>query len=98
MNQPVHQYGLPSAISASALIYTGPGTLQSITISSHTNGTIKFWDSLAGSGTVLVDTYTYPAGSSVVQFSGLKFKTGLFADMNSTTQKITVNYNPYVGG
>lgn len=98
MNQPVHQYGLPAAISASALVYTGPGTLQAVIVSSHTSGTIKFWDSLAGSGTILVDTYTYPSGSSVINFLGPKFNTGLYADMNSTTQKVTIVWNPYVGG
>lgn len=98
MNKPVHQYALYNAITTSTLIYTGPGTAHAIIVSSHTNGTIKLWDNISAATTILVDTYTYPAGSSVIPLYGVKFLTGLFVDTNSTTQKITVAWNPYLGG
>lgn len=99
MIQPIYQYGKALAITSSQVIETVPGNLQAVIISSHSSGTIKFWDnSSSGSGTVLVDTYTYPAGSSVVNFVGAKFINGLYADIASTTQKITVVWNVYVGG
>ena len=97
MLEPKYNYGLPSVLSASGLVYTGAGTVSAIIVSSHTSGTIKLWDNTAGSGTVLVDTYTYATGSQVIPLWGAKFNVGLYADMNSTTQKITILYNPYRG-
>lgn len=84
------------AIAANTLLATvnrGPGVAVAILVSSHTNGTIKLWDSLTATGTVLLDTYTYPAGSSTIPLHGAIFVTGLFADMGGTTQKITVLWN-----
>jgi len=89
----VRQYGLNKNISASGLVATGTGTVQAIIVASHTNGTIKLWDNTAGSGTVLVNTYTYATGSQTIPLWGAKFLTGLYADMNSTTQDITIIYN-----
>lgn len=98
MIQPIYSYGIRNAISASTLIYTGAGNLQAVIVSSHSSGTIKFWDNTSAATTVLVDTYTYPAGSSTISFYGARFITGLYADMNSTTQKVTVVWNVFVGG
>lgn len=86
-------YGLPKQITASTLIATGAGVGTAIIVSSHTNGTIKLWNSLTNSGTVILDTYTYATGSQVIALHGARFNTGLYADMNSTTQSITVIYN-----
>ncbi len=97
MTDPIYNYGLPSPITASTLVYTGKGCVEGIIVSSHTSGTLKLWDSLTGAGTVLVDTFTYPSGSTTIPLFGAKFLTGLYADMNGTTQKITVVYNPYLG-
>lgn len=97
MLQPINTYGLPAVLTASGLVYTGAGTVTGIIVSSHTSGTIKLWDSTAASGTVLIDTYTYPAGSSTIALHGAKFITGLYADMNSTVQKVTLVWNPYQG-
>lgn len=91
--QNVTWYGLPAIVTGNVLIKTGPGNLTGVIVSSHTSGTIKFWDSLTAANTVLVDTYTYATGSQTITFFGAKFTTGLFADVGGTTQKITVIYN-----
>lgn len=71
----------------------GVGVLEAVIVSSHTSGTIKFWDNIAGTGTVLVDTFTYAAGSQTINFFGPMFVKGLYADLGGTTQSITVVYN-----
>ena len=45
-----------SAQSASILILNGPGELVGIFVSSSTAGTLKAWDNIAGSGTVIFAT------------------------------------------
>lgn len=86
-------YGLSAPITASGIVKTGAGNVQGIIVSSHTNGTIKLWDNTAGSGTIVVDTYTYATGSQFIPLFGARFLTGLYADINSTTQKVTIVYN-----
>lgn len=97
MLQPNHDYALGAPVTGNTLIYTGTGTLQGVIVSSHTSGTIKFFDSIVDSGTVLLPTYTYATGSSSINFKGLKFVNGLYADTGGTTQIVTVLYNPYQG-
>lgn len=94
----VAQSGKSKQLTASALVATigaqgGVGVVNAIIVSSHTSGTIKLWDNTAASGTILVDTYTYGAGSSIIPLYGPTFVKGLYADMNGTTQSITIVYN-----
>lgn len=96
MLQPIYTYGLPFALSATGLVYTGAGALSGIVVSSHTNGTLKLWDNITGSGTVLIDTFTFPTGSGSYSFFGAKFKTGLFATVGGTLVA-TLLTNPYQG-
>lgn len=97
--QNVQWYGIPVVLSANGVVSALPGaTLIGVIVSSHTSGTIKFWDNAsAASGTVLVDTYTYATGSQSIIMFGSKCVNGIFADMGGTTQKITVVYNPKNG-
>lgn len=81
-----------TALSTSALVKTGAGRLNKVFIASHSSGTLKLWDALSATGTVLLDTYTYPAGSSTLDFGGLVFGTGLYATLTNT-QSITILYN-----
>ena len=97
MNQPIYNYALPAQISANTLVYTGPSVVDAIIVSSHTNGTVKLWDSLTASGTVALNTYTYSAGSSVIPL-GMKFNIGIYVDMGGTTQQISVLWNAFIGG
>lgn len=96
MLQPVYSYGLPFALSATGLVYTGQGIVSGIVVSSHTNGTLKLWDNTSAATTVLIDTFTFPAASGVYSFFGAKFHTGLFATVGGTLDA-TLIYNPYQG-
>lgn len=94
--QQVAWYGLPTNISASALVYTGPGTVVGVVVNSHTNGTLKLWDSLTATGTVLNNTITFAAGSQSFTLFGEKFNVGLFATIGGTAD-LTFITNPYRG-
>lgn len=72
-------------LSASAQIKAGSGTLYGIIVNSHTSGTLKLWDSLTASGTVITNTYTFATGSQVITFpQGVSYYTGLFATIGGT--------------
>lgn len=78
--------------TATGLIKTGEGTVHGVIVNSHTSGTVKF-----SNGTTAVNdimgTYTFPAGSQVVNFgNGVRFTTGLFLTVGGTAN-ITVLYN-----
>lgn len=80
-------------LTASALIKTGAGTVSGFVVNSHTSGTLKLWDNTSAATTVLIDTYTFPAGSSVVDFGrSVNFTTGLFATIAGTAN-ITILWN-----
>lgn len=89
---PVSSYGLYQNITADTLIKTGTGNVLAIIVASHTSGAIKLWDNTAASTTVLLNTYTYATGSQVIPLYGVKFTTGLYADVTGT-QDITIVYN-----
>lgn len=77
-------------ITADTLIKTGSGLVFGIIVNSHTTGTIKLWDNTSAATTTLVNTYSYPIGSSVVFFpAAVSFTTGLYADVTGT-QDITI--------
>lgn len=96
MTDATYPYALSTEITGSGLVYTGKGTLSGIVVGSHTNGTVKIYDGLTSAGTVLVNTYTFASGSSVLDFMGIKFNTGLYITTGGTLD-ITVVYTPYVG-
>jgi len=71
--------------TASALIKTGQGALHGVIVNSHTSGTLKFWDNTSAATTVLLNTYTFPAGSGTYMFPpGIEFTTGLYATVGGT--------------
>ena len=81
--------------SAAALVSTGVGVWNGIVINSHSSGTIKVIDGLtAGSGRIILNTYTLPSGSQVISFpNGAAYTTGLFIDTAGTTVNYTVSWN-----
>ncbi len=80
-------------LSASALLKTGVGTLSGLVVNSHTSGTIKFWDNTEASGAVITNTFTFPAGSYVLQLpQPIAFTTGLYATIGGTAD-VTVIYS-----
>lgn len=71
--------------AASALIKTGAGRVFGVIVNSHTNGTLKLWDNTSAATTVLMNTFTFAAGSQVVNFpAAVKFTTGLYATIGGT--------------
>lgn len=72
-------------ITASTLIKTGSGFVKGFIVNSNTSGTLKLWDNTSAAGTVIINTYTFPAGSSVVSFPDVvAFNTGLYATVGGT--------------
>lgn len=72
-------------LTASALVKTGVGYVSGIIVNSHTTATLKLWDNTSAATTTLIDTYTFPAGSSVIDFgSDILFNTGLYATITGT--------------
>lgn len=85
-------YGLYQNISADTLIKTGAGQVLAIIVNSHSSGTIALSDALTATTPLILNTYTYATGSQVIPLWGLKFTTGLYANITNT-QDITIVYN-----
>jgi len=74
-----------SNITASGLVKTGAGKVFGVFVSSSTAGTLKLWNNTAGSGTVLVNTFTGVAGTyHSFGNDGLDFTTGLYVTVGGT--------------
>ena len=80
--------------SASKLVVTGAGELIGIIINSHTSGTIKIWDSLTATGSVVCETITLAAGERWIPLFGASFGTGCYVTIGGTSANITVLFNP----
>lgn len=71
--------------TTSQAIVSGSGKLYGIIVNSHTSGTFKIWDNTAGSGTVLINTFTVPTGSQMYVFPvPIDFYTGCFITVGGT--------------
>lgn len=78
---------------ASAQIKAGSGTVYGVIVNSHTAGTMKLWDALTATGTVIVNTFTFAAGSGVYTFpQAINFNTGLFFTLGGTAD-VTFLFN-----
>ncbi len=75
--------------TASQAVKSEAGELLGVFVASSSSGTIKFWDSLAGSGAVLINTFTPDLGWNPCPFS---FTTGLFITVAGTID-YTVSYS-----
>jgi len=81
-------------LSASAQVRAGSGVLYGIIINSNTSGTLKLWDSLTASGSIIMNTYTFVAGSSYISLPpGISFYTGLFATIGGTADITILSSN-----
>ena len=79
-------------LTASALIKEGAGEVSGFIVNSNTSGTLKLWDALTATTPVLMNTYTFGSGSSVVRFPApINFLTGLYATIGGTAD-ITIVY------
>lgn len=71
--------------TTSQQIVAGAGRAYGVIVNSHTSGTMKLWDSLTATGTVIVNTFTFPAGSGMYIFPvSVDFYTGLFLTVGGT--------------
>lgn len=72
-------------LSASAQIKATAGAFHGYIVNSHSGGTLKFWDSDAASGAVLIDTITLPSGpTSLVLNNGIDCPNGLYVTIGGT--------------
>lgn len=73
-------------ISATGQAFVGVGTIAGVIVASNSSGTLKLNDSPNSVvGRVVLDTYTFGAGSSSVIFpEPLEFYEGLFATVGGT--------------
>lgn len=79
-------------LTASALIKTGSGVVAGFIVNSNTSGTLKLWDAVSAAVPVIMNTYTFPAGSSVVRFpERITFTTGMYATIGGTAD-VTIVY------
>lgn len=62
------------------------GALYGVIVNSNTSGTFKLWDNTAGSGTVLINTFTPTTATSQTYIfpQGVTFNTGLFITVGGT--------------
>ena len=82
-------------ITATGQAVTGIGSLTGVVVSTHTNGTLKLIDSPNGtSGRVVLDTFTFASGSSVVLFPSLEFYEGLHAIVGGTGVSLSLITEP----
>jgi hypothetical protein len=73
-----------SSIAASALVVSGPGVLTGIFVSgASATPTIKIWDGLTATGTVLLDTFT-PTPLQSPYFPPIGFGTGCYITIGGT--------------
>ncbi len=71
--------------TASGLIRTGAGSVAGVIVNSHTSGTMKLWDNTSATTTVIIDTFTFPAGSGIYMFpKPIEFYTGLYFTVGGT--------------
>lgn len=82
----------PKNLIASALVASGYGTVGGIIVNSHTSGTIKLWDSLTATGSVICNTITLAAGERWIPLFDATFNTGLFVTIGGTAD-ITIIYD-----
>lgn len=89
----VAEAGSASAITASSQMKSGAGSVVGFIVSSQgaADTTIKIWDSLSATGTVLLDTMAI--GVAVYVPFPAKFTTGCYVTLAGTTPAVTVVYN-----
>lgn len=90
--QNVGYYAKYTNITADALIASGPGQVIAIVVASHSSGTISLADALTNTTPLIFNTYTYATGSQVIPLYGMRFTTGLYANVTNT-QDITIIWN-----
>lgn len=79
----VYEVGNYTNLSASGQVLAGSGVLLSIFVASASNSpTIKVWDNTAGSGSIVINTFTPVAGTSYPIFA--EVNTGCYVTISGT--------------
>lgn len=82
--QKTEQQCLYLNLTADTAVKSTPGRCFGFICNSTSAGTVKVWDNTAGSGTVILNTFT-PAASTVYAFAvATLFSVGLYADITGT--------------
>ena len=76
--------GYATPLTASGLVKTGAGRLMGLFVSAAAaTPTIKVWDNTAGSGQVLIDTFT-PVAGTMYSLPSVEFSTGIYITIGGT--------------
>lgn len=79
--------------TTSVQLKSGAGTVAGFIVNSHTSGTVKLWDSLTATGSVIVNTIALTAGPQVITFPRpISFYTGLFITVGGTIDYTVVYF------
>lgn len=78
-------------LTASGAVKVGYGMVVGVVINSHTSGTLKLWDSLSATGTVICNTISFAVGEHYIDLFSAGFQTGLYATIAGTAD-ITIVY------
>lgn len=89
----VAEAGSAVSLSASAQVKSGAGSVVGFIVSSQgaADTTIKIWDSLSATGTVILDTMSVGVATYIPMPA--KFTTGCYVTLAGTTPVVTVVYN-----
>lgn len=74
--------GAPKNLSASGQVLSASGQLLGVFCASSSSGTLKLWDNTAGSGAVVVNTFSLTAGTFYPIPASLA--NGLYAELGGT--------------
>lgn len=78
-------------LTASGQVAGGRAAIAGVIINSHTSGTLKIWDSLTATGTVICNTITFAASERWIPLFNVVGNTGVFATIGGTAD-ITIVY------
>lgn len=84
-------------ITASGVITTKKGVLVSVTVNSHTSGTLALKDGTTAGGITIFNTITFPATATLtdinrtIALGNVSFEDGLFAVVGGTAD-LTLSY------
>lgn len=71
--------------TATGAIINGAGRFYGFMVNSHTSGTVKLWDALSATGSVILNTITFPSGPYFVVLPfAVPFSVGLYATFGGT--------------
>jgi hypothetical protein len=77
--------------AGTTVLSTTPVSIYGIVVNSHSSGTIKVWDGIAGNTTVCLNTYSFATGSQAINLYGLTTGTACTVVVGGTAD-VTLAY------